>query len=283
MGKWPPGRSIGSTRRTSRAIRRDHSGRRTSSSAQTTETSSQSGHLSRGQGSRAWSTPGAGGGGTPSRRYPEGRPDRRTARRPSGSQVTEPPSPTWRGRALNSSVVVLGFGAHDFAEAEARSGNEGGQEHDSADGPRAAGRPRRDAAEGVTDHDHVVADVRQRIGNQSGVVHRCCGGVVAGEVDGHGSVATAFQLRDQRLPAPGSVPGPVDQREGGHAAAAGGSRGSGRQRVGRGTASQAGGRRRRAWWWRGPCGPGHGGGSGRRGWRRPPRGACRSRRSSPRG
>jgi hypothetical protein len=71
----------------------------------------------------------------------------------------------------------------------------------------------------MADEYHVVVGcLSEALENDLGVLSAACADVLAGKVGGYDSMARRFQLGRKPIPAPGAVPGTVDEREGGHTA-----------------------------------------------------------------
>ena len=74
----------------------------------------------------------------------------------------------------------------------------------------------RRAGERVPDEDHVVVDSAEGLGDELGVPRQARDRILDRQLDRDCTVAPSLELRLEPLPAPGSVPGAVHEREHGH-------------------------------------------------------------------
>ena len=74
----------------------------------------------------------------------------------------------------------------------------------------------RRAGERVADEDHVVVHVAEGLGDDLGVPRQARVRILDRQLDRDCTVAARVELGLEPLPAPGSVPGAVHEREHGH-------------------------------------------------------------------
>ena len=70
----------------------------------------------------------------------------------------------------------------------------------------------------VADEDHVVVDPAERLGDELGVSAEARVGILDRKLDGDRTVTARVELGLEPLPAPGAVPGAVDEGERRHLA-----------------------------------------------------------------